>query len=557
MGRGATNTVARMAASLGVGEAVAVTFHAARDVPYGGVLLALPALLVSGLLRDVASYFQLPRGYYALPSLFLLQALMALARLKSLEDLRYCAPGEWGTLLGLDRIPEVRTLRAKLGYLAAHGQPREWSTRLCQDWLEATPEHAEVLYIDGHVRVYHGHQTPLPRHYVARQRLCLRATTDYWVNALDGQPFLRVTKAVDPGLLQVLEQDLIPRLEQDLPALPSAAQLEADPLRHRFTLVFDREGYSPAFLRQLKQRRIACLTYRKYPGEDWPGEEFHRYPVTLASGQSTEMKLAERGVLLGDQVWVRELRKLTDSGHQTAILATDYQSELAPLAAAMFARWSQENFFKYMRQHYHLDRLVDYQTEPLPDTTRVVNPDCRRLDKQVRSTAAKLNRRLAKVGALTVSGDHASATETAQLHAEITQLQAELQTLKGERHALDYHITLADLPNDARFDRLSTDRRQLVDTIKMIAYRAETAMAQTLRETLARHDDARRLLRALYHTEADLLPDEQAGTLAVRLHPLANQSADEAVHHLCAELNATETVFPGTQLRLVYDLVSV
>jgi hypothetical protein len=74
------------------------------------------------------------------------------------------------------------------------------------------PESTGVLYIHGHVRVYNGSQTELPRHYVARQQLCLRATTDYWVNAMDGQPFFMVNKAVDPGLRKVLEHEIVPRL---------------------------------------------------------------------------------------------------------------------------------------------------------------------------------------------------------------------------------------------------------------------------------------------------------------------------------------------------------
>ena len=136
--------------------------------------------------------------------------------------------------------------------------------------MAAVPEQAGVLYIDGHVRVYHGHQTQLPRHYVARERLCLRVTTDYWVNAMDGQPFFVVNQAVDPGLIQVIEQEIVPRLEQRLPA----EHLQADPRLHRFTLVFDREGYSPAFLGRMKELRIACLTYHKFPGEDWAEDEF-------------------------------------------------------------------------------------------------------------------------------------------------------------------------------------------------------------------------------------------------------------------------------------------
>ncbi|MGH8568535.1 MAG: putative transposase, partial [Gammaproteobacteria bacterium] len=405
MGRGATATLERLAASLGQLGAMAPRFEDALDIPKGGVLLALPALLVCGLLRHAGQYFQLPPGFYGLETIFLLLAFMALARLKSIEALRYCAPGEWGKLLGLDRIPEVRTLRAKLKHLAEQGQAFEWSAALCTEWMAATPEEAAVLYVDGHVRVYHGSQTRLPKHYVARERLCLRATADYWVNAMDGQPFFVVSQAVDPGLLQVLEHEIIPRLERDLPREPTPEELAADPLLHRFTVVFDREGYSPAFIARMKQKRIACLTYHKHPGEDWPVEEFLPTEATLPSGEPVTMKLAERGTFLGGEVWVREIRKLTDTGHQTAILSTDYRSETARLAGAMFSRWSQENFFRYMRQHYSLDSLVDYRTETIPETTRVVNPAYRTLDGQVRKKLGILNRKRAEFGALTLEGE--------------------------------------------------------------------------------------------------------------------------------------------------------
>ncbi|MGH8523963.1 MAG: putative transposase [Gammaproteobacteria bacterium] len=559
---GATNLLERVAASVGQLGAVAPAFQAALDIPHGGVLLALPALLVSGLLRHARKYFQLPRGYYGLESIFLLLAFMGLARLKSIEALRYCAPGEWGKLLGLDRIPEVRTLRAKIRLLAQLKQAVPWSAELCAEWMAAAPESAAVLYIDGHVRIYHGYQTPLPKHYVARERLCLRATIDYWVNALDGQPFFVVNQAVDPGLLRVLENEIVPRLEKEVPAQPSAEQFAADPWRHRFTLVFDREGYSPAFFLRMKQKRIACLSYHKYPGENWPEEEFVPCQVTLNSGERVEMQLAERGTFLGGQVWVREIRKLTQSGHQTALLTTDYCSDLAPIAGAMFARWSQENFFKYMREHYNLDGLVDYYTEAVPETTRVVNPAYRALDGQVRSQAATLSRKLAEFGAINLEGEiesepvEAFQKKKAELQEAIAHFQHEMEVLKRKRKAVKQHITVAELPEEARFQRLSTQSKHFIDTIKMIAYRAETAMAYVLREQMARFDDARSLLRATYSTEVDLLPNEQEGTLTVRLHHLANHSSDDAIRHLCTELNATETTFPGTNLRLLYELVS-
>jgi prepilin-type processing-associated H-X9-DG protein len=526
------------------------------------VLFALPALLAIGLLHQAHKYFQLPKGYYGLESLFLMLAFLALARLPSLEQLRYCAPGEWGKLLGLDRIPEVRTLRNKIALLGAQQQAQAWSAELCAHWMGENPEQAAVLYVDGHVRVYYGHQTPLPRHYVARQKLCLRATTDYWVNALDGQPFFVLNQPVDPGMLQVLEHQIVPRLEREIPNQPTPEQLAADARLHRFTLIFDREGYSPEFLRKMKDKHIACLTYHKYPGEDWPPEEFSPCQVTLASGACVPMHLAERGTFLGGKLWVREIRKRNASGHQTSVLSTDYRSDPGPMAAAMFARWSQENFFKYMRQHYGLDRLIDYATGEIPDTTRVVNPAYRRLDGQVRSTQGQLTRKLAAFSAMNLQGEiepkkvAAFEQKKAELQEQIEGLTQQLDELKRQRKAVPHHITIGELPEPARFQQLSTQSKHLIDTIKMVAYRAETAMAQMAREKMSREDDARSLLRGLYSTEVDLLPDENAGTLTVLVHRQANRCADEMIRHLCNELNQTETIFPGTKLRLVYKLVS-
>ena len=562
MGRGATATLERLAASLGQLNEAGPRFAAALDIAKGGVLLALPALLVSGLLRHAGEYFRLPKGFYGLKTIFLLLAFMTLARLRSMEALRYYAPGEWGKLLGLDRAPEVRTLRIKLKHLADQEQAFAWSAELCKEWMLDAPDEAAVLYVDGHVRVYHGKTKQLPKHYVARERLCLSATADYWVNAMDGKPFFVVSQPVDPGMLKAIEHDILPVLEQDVPNQPDAEQLAADPRLHRFTMVFDREGYSPDFLARMKDRRIACLTYHKYPGPDWPREEFIAMEIRLPSGHRTTIQLAERGTELRNRLWVREFRKLTESGHQTAILSTDYRASGAELAAAMFSRWSQENFFRYMRQSYRLDGLVDYSVEGIPEATMVVNPAYRTLDGQVRKAVGLLNRQRAEYGAISLEDEieprkvEAFVQRKSDLQDSITRLQAEVAELKAQRKATKKHITYRELPEAARFDRLSTQSKHLLDTIKMIAYRAETAMVQIIHQKMARHDDARSLLRAIYSTEVDILPDQQAKALTIRLHPLANQSSDEAIRHLCDELNATGTLFPGTELRLVYKLVA-
>src|SRR5207245_9286816 len=104
---------------------------------------------------------------------------MALARIKSVEQLRYVAPGEWGNLLGLDRIPEVRTLRQKLEILCQQtGQAVRWNTELAREWIAGQRESELVFYADGHVRVYRGDLHPLPRHSVARERRWRGGTTE-------------------------------------------------------------------------------------------------------------------------------------------------------------------------------------------------------------------------------------------------------------------------------------------------------------------------------------------------------------------------------------------
>jgi hypothetical protein len=564
MGYATTRTLERMAAAIGrLGAPAAVEFEAACDVAGGGVLVAVPALLAQGLLRRPASY-QLPQGFYGIDSIFLVLALMALARIRSLEQLRYQAPGEWGKLLGLDRIPEVRTLREKVELLCRDlGRAKEWNGQLAKEWT-ARQDSAELyFYCDGHVRVYHGENTPLPRHYVARERLCLRATVDYWVNAMDGQPFLYINKEVDPGLVATLKNDVVPWLEQLAPKTTEQQQrLAKDPHAHWFTLVFDREGYSPELFAELFAKRIAILTYHKFPKDDWPVEQFAAHRVELAAGQTVTMKLCERGTRLSNNLWLREIRKLTDSGHQTAMLTTNFAAPMPVLAASMFARWCQENFFRYMREQYGLDRLVEYGTEMIPDITAVVNPQWRRLDSQVRSKTGQRHRLHAQFGAIALSeGISEDEVQTYQrrkgeLQEQIQHLDLEIDGLKQQRKQTEHHIPVKSLPEEERFTRLRTERKHFLDTIKMIAYRAETSLVSVLREHLARSDDARTLVRQMFETEADLLPDATNKTLTVRIHHLTQAAHDQVLEKLCATLNETQTVFPGTDLTLIFKIGS-
>ena len=556
-------------ASLGSLPAVSSDFsRPCESVTHGGVLFALPALLATGLLRHAARFFTLPAGFYGLEHIFILLGMLTLCRIKSIEQLRSTAPGEWGKLLGLDRCPEAKTLREKIKILTTQGDAKAWATQLCDDWMNHDPAAATTLYIDGHARVYHGSQTKLPRHYIARERLCLRATTDYWVNGLDGLPFFKINQAVDPGLIRALEEQIVPELERLVPNPPTQAQLDADPLRMKFRLISDRESYSPGLFKRMAAKRIACQTYHKHPGENWPETEFRNHPVPLMMGGHADMLLAERGTHIGstkdEQLWVREIRRLTPGGHQTAIISTDWQASPEQIVGPQFGRWYQENFFKYGREHFNLDRQIDYQLEPVDETIRVVNPAWRKLDGEVRKRAATQTGRKARLHDLGISGqlDPAKAEQYMQsataLRATIEQENIDLTALKKQRKEIPKHLTFAELPEADRFLKLATRSKHFIDTIKIIAYRAETALAQVVREQLGHHhqDEARALIRDICTTPADLTPDPTTKTLTVSLHSLATPKNNAAVAHLCAELNATETIYPGTDLRMIFKSVS-
>ncbi len=563
MGVACTREEERVQASLGELNGADPVFTPNTDVHSAGILLSLPALLVNGLLKYCDHHFRIPKGYYSLHTMLIVLAFTALLRIKSIERVRYCDPGELGKVMGLDRIPEVRTLRKKIKYLSEYGAPENWSKHLALFWMEKDPDLAGTLYVDGHVRVYHGKRTHLPKRYVAREKLCLSGVTDYWINDALGQPFFVVTQTVNAGLLAVLRENIVPDLLEKVPYQPTEEELKATPHRYRFGIVFDREGYSPSFFKKMWEKRIACYTYQKYVHEQWPESEFIEQEVCFPRGETVVMKLAERGVYFKQQkLWVRQIRKLTTSSHQTALMTTDYYNDAPVIAGKMFSRWSQENFFKYMMEHYGIDRLIDYQIEQMDDTVKVVNSAYRELERTIRSKNAALSRKRAQYGALILNEDIEEKNvkeyiqKKSELKEEIEILEKDIEDLKAHRKNTHKHISFGELQEPDKFQNLKKSGKHFIDTIKMIAYRTETAMVNILREYILKKDEARSLVRQIFTTDADIEPDEKQGVLKIRIHNLTNPRNNRYVQKLCEILNESETVFPGTNLRLVYDLVS-
>ena len=566
MGTACTRINERIGAAFGICDGAAVRFEPCLDVPKGGVLCALPSLLLNGLLKGIEKLEGQVKGYYRGFHILLLLAFMALCRIKTVEQLRGCSPGEFGKVIGLDRVPEVRCLRRKMDELSADGAAEHWATNLAKQWMEADPEAVGTLYVDGHVRVYHGDQTRLPRRYVSRERLCLRGITDYWVNDAVGRPFFVVEKVVDPGLLKTLSDDIVPRLLKDVPGQPSEDELVQNPYACRFIMVFDREGYSPAFFAQMwESHRIACICYHKHPRDIWPQDWFHKHEVSMPNSEVVTMHLAEMGSLVGsgmNAIWMREVRKLTDSGHQTSFISTAFEMYTPDLAAHMFTRWCQENFFRYMLQHFAIDLLQEYGTDSFSGTEEVVNPVWRELDRSRNALQNKLRYRRAHFAEMTMYPESEQDKKRyekwfrkkAELLEEIENYERQLVEMKAKLKETPKHISWSELKEDDKFQRLLPGRKRLLDTVRMVAYRAETTMASLLVGPTVDFAAARSLLQDLFVMEADILPDPENKILHVRIHGASTPSANRSIDQLLKKLNEAQIEYPGTDMHIQYKL---
>ena len=192
----------------------------------------------------------------------------------------------------------------------------------------------------------------------------------------------------------------------------------------------------------------------------------------------------------------------------------------------------------------------------------MVNPRYRNLDSQIRSKNGKLSRNRAQYAALLLDDEieekniQEFVRKKAELKETIELLEKEVDVLKSQRKKTDKHIFFSDLPEEEKFKNLKKKGKQFIDTLKMIAYRAETAMANILQESGIKKDEARALVCQIFTTDADIEPDKEKGILKVQIHNMANPRNNGYVQKLCDIVNESETIFPGTNLRMVYDLVS-
>jgi Winged helix-turn helix len=531
----------RLLAYLGLLEDAAPQFRAGLRVPRAGVLLAVPALIDSGVLELARTvYGSLGPAFYGLRTTVLTLLLMALLRLRRPEALKEHSPEDLGRLLGLDRAPEVKTLRRKLTRLAARGWASQFGRALAEHRVRARGAALGFLYVDGHVRAYHG-QHPLPKAHVARMRLAMPATTDYWANDTSGDPLFVLTAEANAGLVKMLP--------------PILAEIRTLVGERRLTIVFDRGGYSPRLFRQLLAEGFDLLTYRKGRVRRVPKARFQEESGSI-EGREIRYRLADQGVrLLGGTLRLRQVTRLCEDGHQTAILTSRRDLSAVEVAFRMFERWRQENFFKYLREEYALDALVDYAVEPDDPARDVPNPKRNALADQLREARAELARLHAEYGRAVLHNPERRRPTVrgfkiahGQLGQALRATMVKVERLETQYAALPKRVPVGEVTTEPVV-KLAPERKLLTNLLKMVAYQAETDLVRRLTPHYRRAEqEGRTLLQTALQSAADLAVSDTE--LRIVLAPLSSPHRTRAIGTLCEELNRTPVRFPGTRLRL-------
>ncbi len=535
-------TFDRQMAYLGLLDDAAPMFRDGSQVPGVGVLLALPYLVHSGVLQIARKlYGEIGPAFYGLRTTLVTLYLMALLRIQRPEQLKERDPAAFGRVLGLDRAPEVKTLRRALGRLAAHHHAEQLGAELARVRVAQRGELMGFLYVDGHVRAYHGERT-ISKAYVARRHLAMPATTDYWINDRAGDPLLLITADINASLTKAFPNLL--------------RQVRAAIAERRVTIVFDRGGWSPKLFRSMIEQGFDLLTYRKGKSRliherrflhrrakldrRWVVYDLHDQPVRFLKGK----------------LRLRQITRLCEDGHhQTQIITSRWDLRDIEVAYRMFERWRQENFFKYMREEFLLDALVDYRIEPEDPTRTIPNPERRALDKQIRIARTELAQVERQYG--TAAADNTEQHRPTmrgfkiaygKLGKQLRAARERLSTLIEKRRNVPSRVEIRDLTERAVV-KLATERKHLTDIIKMLAYQAESDLLNLLRPHYLRAEqEGRTLLHELLAATGDI--QVTSNELQITLAPLSSPHRTRAAQALCELLDQTATIFPGSRLRL-------
>ena len=549
----------RVAARFGLLESAPPVFTPCARAPLAGLLLALPALAASGLLETAHEvYGELPNGFYSLDTMLCEGVFRALLGQARAEGATRIDPVALGRVLGLDRAPEVKTIRRKIGLLAKADKADDWITAMARRHVSACPEQAAVCYVDGHVRAFQGSRK-IAKTLVPRLKFPAPGTVVTWVSDAAGDPLLVVMAEPAASLAGELR-----RLMPELRALVGDDR--------RVLVGFDRGGWSPTLFADLHAAGFDTLTWRKGRTADIDEACFFEHSHTDEHGRVHTWRLADTPAALditegprkGEVFTMRQI-SLWDCTRtrQMHILTTRADLPAAEIRYRMGSRWRQENHYRYARIHFDLDSHDTYRDGDDDAERMVPNPAKKIAYQQVEKArrALLLAETLRDRDLLTASCPPPGATAVLTnsmidtINADVHAAQDRLDAALTAHQKIPARLPLAQVNPGQQV--LDTETKLIHHAIRIAAYNTTRSLASAIITDTgyARADDeAHTLIRTALARSGDIIPDHRA--LHIRLDPLPTPRQTAAIADLCQALNATDTVYPGTTLTLRYSVKS-
>jgi len=509
---------------------------------YLGLALYYPALAALDLVEVARGLFSLPRSErFGVRATALSVFFMTLLSKTTLESAKHLRRREFGAMIGSGRAPSVKTLRRKFAELVAQGRAAEFGVHLGRRWVEGGIVATAYLYVDGHMKAYTGKRR-LQEVWNSQRRMPLPGIHTYYVNDGQGRPLLFLTEPLSTNLAKAM-----PRIIEAIREVIS---------ERRFTVIFDRGGYDGKLFGWLCDQGVDFITYQRGTPKR-PQDAFARHQ-TRFEGRRVRFMLAEDHVKVGGTGPWRRIVVRTKDGHQTPILTSlGSDTGVARIACLMFARWRQENLFKYMGEHHGLDNLVSYAAGPADPATMIPNPERKRYDRKIAERRKELKQLKAILGDALLDeprrhsrSAHGLKIAQAGTVRDLRTLEDAIDQLVAQRKRLPAHIPVAD--SDTRREVMRLEHKAIVDRIKISAYNAEEWLLDRLVRHYSNPHDVRDLLRSFAQLSGEITTTS-AGVV-VTLDPPDTPIHQRALQGLVDDLNAVGALFPGTDVPVTYGL---
>ena len=520
-------------------EPLAVVPELARG-RYMGSALYYPALEVLGLLEAAGSCFRLPDcERFGVRATTLTLFFLALLSQTTVEAAKHLRRFEFGPVIGAGRAPSVKTLRRKLSELAAQDGADLFQQLLARRWVEQALLASAYLYVDGHVKAYSG-KRKLSEVWNSKRRMPLAGVLTHFVNDGQGRPLLFVTEEANLSLARAM-----PKLVEEIRKVLGDRQ---------FTVIFDRGGYEAQLFSWLRAQGIDFITYQR--GDPKLAQERFRRQECRFEGKVVRLQIAEDKVEVGASGPFRRITVRTPNGHQTPILTSLTELPAVKVALLIFARWRQENFFKYMGEHMGLDQLLGYSYQEADGGQLVPNPKRREADQELKAKRGQLAKLRSDLGKA-VLGEAADFDPKAKgpgiaqpgLIEQIRQLEAKITALLAQRSTLPSHVPLEQV---GQRELMRLEHKAIIDRVKMTAYNAEEWLLERLAPHYPNCHDIRLLLRSFAQISGEIR--STAKGVVVTLDPPDIPQQRRALRGLCADLTQLSATFPGTDLPVSYQV---